>query len=52
MTFLYTARGTFARTYDEDGMSWDKSMGWYKLTYLTEKVELIYFIQIYLRDLL
>jgi hypothetical protein len=40
MTFLYTARGTYDKTYDEDGMSWDKYIEWSKLTQLTELVSL------------
>lgn len=40
MKFLYTARGTYDRTYDEDGMSWDKYIEWSKLTHLTELVSL------------
>lgn len=40
MTFLYTARGTFDKTYDEEGMSWEKYIEWSKLTHLTELVSL------------
>lgn len=40
MTFLYTARGTYDKTYDEDGMSWNKYIEWSKLTHLTELVSL------------
>lgn len=40
MTFLYTARGTYDKNYDEDGMSWKKYMEWSKLTHLTELVSL------------
>jgi hypothetical protein len=40
MTFLYTARGTYDKTYDEDEMSWDKYIEWSKLTHLTELVSL------------
>ena len=40
MKFLYTARGTFDKSYDEDGMSWDKYIEWSKLTHLTELVSL------------
>lgn len=40
MTFLYTARGTYDKTYDEDGMSWQKYMEWSKLAHLTELVSL------------
>ncbi|RZF62341.1 hypothetical protein [Sphingobacterium corticibacterium] len=40
MTFLYTARATYDRTYDEDGMSWDKYIAWSKLNHLTELVSL------------
>jgi len=40
MTFLYTARGTYDKTYDEDGMSWDKYIEWSKLTHLAELVSL------------
>jgi len=40
MTFLYTARRTYDRTYNEDGMSWDKYIEWSKLTHLTELVSL------------
>jgi len=40
MTFLYTARGTYDSTYNEDGMSWDKYIEWSKLTHLQELVSL------------
>ena len=40
MTFLYTARGIYDKTYDEDGMSWHKYIEWSKLTHLTELVSL------------
>ena len=40
MTFLYTARGTYDKTYNEGGMSWDKYIEWSKLTHLTELVSL------------
>ena len=40
MTFLYTARGTYDKTYNEDGMSWVKYIEWSKLTHLTELVSL------------
>lgn len=40
MTFLYTARGTYDKTYNEDGMSWEKYIAWSKLTQLTELVSL------------
>lgn len=40
MTFLYTARGTYDKNYDEDGVSWDKYIEWSKLTHLTELVSL------------
>ncbi|MGS2738756.1 hypothetical protein [Sinomicrobium sp. M5D2P17] len=40
MTFLYTARGTYDKNYDEDGMPWKKYMEWSKLTHLTELVSL------------
>jgi hypothetical protein len=40
MTFLYTARGVYDNTYDEDGMSWKKYIEWSKLTHLTELVSL------------
>jgi len=40
MIFLYTARGTYDKTYGEDGMSWDKYIEWSKLTHLTELVSL------------
>ena len=40
MTFLYTARGIYDKTYSEDGMSWDKYIEWSKLTHLTELVSL------------
>jgi hypothetical protein len=42
MTFLYTIRGTFDKTYGEDKMSWswDKYIEWSKLTHLTELVSL------------
>lgn len=38
MTFLYTARGTYDKTYDEELMSWNKYIEWSKLTHLTELV--------------
>lgn len=40
MTFLYTVRGTYDKSYDEDGMSWDKYIKWSKLAHLTELVSL------------
>lgn len=40
MTFLYTARGAYDRTCNEDEMSWDKYMEWSKLTHLTELISL------------
>ena len=40
MTFLYAARGTYDKTYGEDGMSWAKYLTWSKLTHLTELVSL------------
>jgi hypothetical protein len=40
MTFLYTARGVFDRTYDENGTSWHKYIEWSGLTHLTELVSL------------
>ena len=40
MTFLYTARGTYDKSYGEDGFSWDKYIEWSKLTHLTELVSL------------
>lgn len=40
MTFFYTARGTYDKTYNEDGMSWDKYIEWSKLTQLSELVSL------------
>jgi hypothetical protein len=40
MTFLYTARGTYDKTYNDDGISWDKYIEWSKLTHLTELVSL------------
>lgn len=40
MTFLYTARGTYGKNYDEDGMSWDKYIEWSRLTHLKELVSL------------
>ena len=40
MTFLYTATATYDRTYDEDGISWNKYIEWSKLTHLTELVSL------------
>ncbi|MGK9123899.1 hypothetical protein M1D52_07250 [Olivibacter sp. SA151] len=39
MTFLYTARGIFDRSY-ENGLSWDKYIAWSKLIHLTEVVSL------------
>jgi hypothetical protein len=40
MIFLYTARGTFDKTYDEGIMSWEKYIEWSRLTHLTEVVSL------------
>jgi len=40
MTFLYTARGTYDKTYNGDGISWVKYIEWSKLTHLTELVSL------------
>ncbi len=40
MTFLYTALGTYDKTCDEVGMSWEKYIEWSKLTHLTELVSL------------
>ena len=40
MTFLYTARGTYDKNDNKDGMSWSKYIEWSKLTYLTELVSL------------
>jgi len=40
MTFLYTARGTYNKNFDEDGISWKKYIEWSKLTHLKELVSL------------
>jgi len=40
MTFFYTARGIYDKTYGEDGMSWKKYIEWSKLKHLTELVSL------------
>lgn len=40
MTFCYTARGTYDKNYDEDGMSWNKYIEWSELIHLTELVSL------------
>ena len=40
MIFLYTARGTYDKTHDEDGMAWVKYIEWSKLKHLTELVSL------------
>ncbi|MDR2237843.1 MAG: hypothetical protein LBE92_17100 [Chryseobacterium sp.] len=40
MTFLYTARGTYDKHYNEGGMSWDRYMEWSELKHLTELVSL------------
>jgi len=40
MTFLYTAKGIYDRTYGIDVMSWKKYIKWSKLTHLTEVVSL------------
>jgi len=40
MTFLYTARGTYDKNFDQEGMSWDKYIEWAKLPHLTELVSL------------
>jgi len=40
MTFLYTARGSYDKTYEETGMSWIHYIEWSKLTHLTELVSL------------
>ena len=38
MTFYYTARSTYDKQSDEDGMSWEKYLEWSKLTHLKELV--------------
>ena len=40
MEFLYTARGTYHKAFDEDGTSWSKYIEWSKLIHLTELVSL------------
>jgi hypothetical protein len=40
MTFLYTATGTYDKSYDEDQSSWNKYIEFSKLTHLTELVSL------------
>jgi hypothetical protein len=40
MRFLHTARGTYDKSYDEDGISWNKYIEWSNLTHLTELVSL------------
>jgi hypothetical protein len=40
MTFLYTARRTFDKTYHKDGHSWDSYMEWSNLTHLKEVISL------------
>lgn len=40
MKILYTARGTFDKYSNEDGMPWKKYIEWSKLTHLTELVSL------------
>jgi hypothetical protein len=40
MTFLFTARNTFDKTYSKDGHTWDGYIEWSKLTHLTEVVSL------------
>lgn len=40
MTFLYTARGSFDKTYHKDGYTWDNYIEWSNLTHLTEVVSL------------
>jgi len=40
MTFLYTARATYDKTYSDDGMAWEKYIEWSGLTHLTELVSL------------
>lgn len=43
MTFLYTVRGTYDKSYNEgDILSWEKYIEWSKLTHLTEVVSLDY----------
>jgi hypothetical protein len=40
MIFLYTARGKYDQSYEEDGMSWQKYIEWSRLTHLKELVSL------------
>ena len=40
MDFLYTARGTYDKDYDQDGMSWGSYIEWARLPHLTELVSL------------
>ena len=40
MKFLYTALGTFDKTYDKGGIGWDKYIQWSKLIQLSEVVSL------------
>ncbi|WP_131538946.1 hypothetical protein [Pedobacter nototheniae] len=41
MTFLYTIRATYDKTYNENGgLSWDKYIEWSKLNHLTELISL------------
>lgn len=40
MKFWYTARLTYDRCYDQDGMSWEKYIEWSKLSQLKEVVSL------------
>ena len=40
MTFLYTARSVFDKTYNKDGHTWDSYAEWSKLTNLKEVISL------------
>lgn len=38
MTFYYTARGSYNKDYDKDGMSWQKYIEFSRLSHLIELV--------------
>ena len=38
MTFYYTARATYNRSFDASGMSWDKYIEWSRLSQLSELI--------------
>jgi hypothetical protein len=40
MDFWYTARGTYDKHYDQEGISWNKYLDWSKLSHLREVISL------------